>query len=186
MAKPWRAALLEQAGNAERDLPPGPGGIDRGKALKEKEGQIARIQDPVVAVLEAGRTGQSMGPKPGRFSHFFAGDEREHPRPKLRVRVGFPQAAGFNQRSRPSRRRRRRRSWHRESSTGRPCPCPRARPGDGWLRSPLARLSWVQCEDAVEGGAVVVGQRKEESVGLAFRGGVLIAVGVEDAALARR
>ncbi len=41
-------------------------------------------------------------------------------------------------------------------------------------------------EDAVEGGAVVVGQGEEESVGLAFRCGVLAAVGIEDAALARR
>ena len=36
-------------------------------------------------------------------------------------------------------------------------------------------------EDAVEGGAIVVGQGKEQSVGLAFRCGVLIAVGIEDA-----
>ena len=40
-------------------------------------------------------------------------------------------------------------------------------------------------EDAVEGGAIVVGQRKEEGVGLAFRGGVLISVGIEDAAALR-
>jgi hypothetical protein len=38
-------------------------------------------------------------------------------------------------------------------------------------------------EDAVERGAVVVYQRKEESIGLAFRGGAPISLGIEDAAL---
>jgi hypothetical protein len=40
-------------------------------------------------------------------------------------------------------------------------------------------------EDAVERGAVVVYQRKEESIGLAFRSGALISVGIEDAAALR-
>lgn len=36
-------------------------------------------------------------------------------------------------------------------------------------------------EDTIEGGAIVVGQGKKEGVGLAFRCGVLISVGIEDA-----
>ena len=162
----------------------GPAGSTAASRSKEKDRQIAGIQRPVVAVLEAGGTGHEHGTEAGKIDDFVVGDQRQHGAAEIGIAGGFPEAAGLKKRVR-----------HPDIGVG---------GGVGIENLPLAVLVLAPepgrevgfeiaageiglgpGEDAVEGGAIVVGQSKEQGVGLAFGGGVLISVGIEDAAALR-